>query len=89
MAVMEHRTTFTLDETTIRRLKELAQRWRVSQAEVVRRAVAQAEADFYRARGALGERLRGYQAAGTLGAAAANRYLEEVAEQRADWGRGE
>ena len=44
MAVMTHRTTFALDKETIRRLKRLAARWRVSQAEVVRRAVAQAEA---------------------------------------------
>ena len=43
MAVMTHRTTFTLDGATIRRLKRLASRWNVSQAEVVRRAVAQAE----------------------------------------------
>ena len=43
MAVMTHRTTFTLDAATIRRLKRLASRWNVSQAEVIRRAVAQAE----------------------------------------------
>ena len=44
MAVMTNRTTFALDTETIRRLKRLATRWQVSQAEVVRRAVAQAEA---------------------------------------------
>ncbi len=44
MAAMKYRTTFALDDKTIRRLKLLALRWRVSQAEVVRRAVAQAEA---------------------------------------------
>jgi predicted transcriptional regulator len=44
MAVMTHRTTFALDAETIRRLKRLAVRWQVSQAEVVRRAVAEAEA---------------------------------------------
>ena len=44
MAVMTHRTTFALDAETIRRLKRLAGRWQVSQAEVVRRAVAEAEA---------------------------------------------
>jgi predicted transcriptional regulator len=43
MATMTHRTTFALDLETIRRLKRLATRWQVSQAEVVRRAVAQAE----------------------------------------------
>jgi predicted transcriptional regulator len=40
---MIHRTTFALDGATAARLKRLAARWRVSQAEVVRRAVAQAE----------------------------------------------
>jgi predicted transcriptional regulator len=44
MATMTHRTTFALDGETIRRLKRLASRWQVSQAEVVRRAIAQAEA---------------------------------------------
>jgi hypothetical protein len=44
MAVMTNRTTFALDTETIKRLKRLAARWQVSQAEVVRRAVAQAEA---------------------------------------------
>jgi hypothetical protein len=43
MAVMTNRTTFALDAETIRRLKRLAARWQVSQAEVVRRAVAQAD----------------------------------------------
>ena len=43
MATRTHRTTFTLDAETIRRLKRLAARWDVSQAEVVRRAIAQAE----------------------------------------------
>jgi predicted transcriptional regulator len=44
MAKMTCRTTFALDDKTIQRLKHLAARWRVSQAEVVRRAVAQAAA---------------------------------------------
>lgn len=44
MAVMTNRTTFALDTETVRRLKRLATRWQVSQAEVVRRAVALAEA---------------------------------------------
>lgn len=43
MAIMTHRTTFALDAETVRRLKRLAARWQVSQAEVVRRAVAEAE----------------------------------------------
>lgn len=40
---MKHRTSFALDELTARRLKILAARWKVSQAEVVRRAVERAE----------------------------------------------
>ena len=43
MPAMTHRTTFALDEATARRLKRLAARWQVSQAEVVRRSVEQAE----------------------------------------------
>jgi predicted transcriptional regulator len=43
MPTMTHRTTFALDEATAQRLKRLASRWKVSQAEVVRRSVEQAE----------------------------------------------
>lgn len=40
---MTRRTTFALDEATASRLKRLAIRWQVSQAEVVRRSVELAE----------------------------------------------
>jgi len=43
MPTMTHGTTFALDEATALRLKRLASRWNVSQAEVVRRAVAQSD----------------------------------------------
>lgn len=43
MPTMTHRTTFALDEATAQRLKRLAVRFKVSQAEVVRRSVEQAE----------------------------------------------
>lgn len=43
MPTMTHRTTFALDEATAQRLKRLAARWQVSQAEVVRRSVEKAE----------------------------------------------
>jgi hypothetical protein len=43
MAMMTHRTTFALDQETAFRLKRLAALWNVSQAEVVRRSVEQAE----------------------------------------------
>ena len=45
---MTHRTTFALDEATAQRLKRLATRWRVSQAEVVRRSVDLAEREMTR-----------------------------------------
>ena len=40
---MTYRTTFALDQETAQRLKRLAKKWKVSQAEVVRRSVKQAE----------------------------------------------
>jgi len=43
MPAMTHRTTFALDDATAQRLKRLATRWNVSQAEVVRRSVDLAE----------------------------------------------
>jgi len=43
MATMTHRTTFALDEITASRLKRLAARWQVSQAEAVRRCVEKTE----------------------------------------------
>ena len=43
MATMTHRTTFALDDVTMARIKNLAALWKVSQAEVVRRAVSIAQ----------------------------------------------
>jgi hypothetical protein len=43
MATMTHRATFALDEGTTTRIKSLSKLWKVSQAEVVRRAVSLAE----------------------------------------------
>lgn len=39
---MIHRCTFALDESTTARIRHLATVWDVSQAEVIRRAVANA-----------------------------------------------
>lgn len=39
---MSYRTTFSLDEGTVEAIRALAARWDVSQAEVIRRVVAQA-----------------------------------------------
>ena len=43
MQTMTHRTTFALDGTTASRLRRLSALWQVSQAEVVRRSLEQAE----------------------------------------------
>lgn len=43
MAIMTHRTTFALDEGTAKRLRRLSAKWKVSQAEVVRRSLERAE----------------------------------------------
>ena len=43
MPAMTHRTTFALDPGTADRLLRLSVLWQVSQAEVVRRSVEQAE----------------------------------------------
>lgn len=87
MAVMEHRTSFALDEATILRLRKLAGAWQVSQAEVVRRAIEKAEADAKAETDAALKRLRSYHAQGGLDTGKASAYLDEVAENRADWNR--
>ena len=69
-------------------LQALANRWQVSQAEVVRRAVRLAsEADRSDAEGLIA-RLDDYRAAGRLTAEEAEAYLGAVAEGRASWDRG-
>ena len=87
MAVMEHRTSFALDETTILRLRRLAGIWHVSQAEVVRRAIEKAESEAKAETDAALRRLRSYHARGGIENGKAVAYMEEVAENRADWGR--
>jgi Arc/MetJ-type ribon-helix-helix transcriptional regulator len=87
MTVMEHRTSFALDEATILRLRRLAGIWRVSQAEVVRKAIKKADEEVDEKSAALVDRLRAYHGQGGIDADAADSYLDEVAENRADWGR--
>jgi hypothetical protein len=70
-------------------MKRLAARWRVSQAEVVRRAVERAEAADAEEAAARIARLRAYHECGGLGVERAEAYMEEVAENRSEWGRGE
>jgi predicted transcriptional regulator len=88
MPLMTHRTTFALDKKTASRLKRLAARWRVSQAEVVRRSLEQAE------RGVEAEKpdpiamLRAFHAKGGLDPAKAKAWAAEIREDRKHW-RGE
>jgi hypothetical protein len=84
MATMTHRTTFALDEATMARIKSLAALWKVSQAEVVRRAVSSAQSpapassprilfeDFLQSGSGLDPKI-------------ARQYLEEVREDRQMW----
>jgi len=84
---MEHRTSFALDDGTIRRLKKLARLWHVSQAEAVRRAIERAETELATQVTERLERLQAYHDRGGLEAASAEAWLAELAEQRRDWGR--
>ena len=87
MSTMNRRTTFALDEETIRRLKKLASLWQVSQAEVVRKAVEKAEKDLGKKTTDKIERLRSYHDKKSLDVDTVDTYLDEVAENRAVWGR--
>ena len=82
---MTHRTTFALDEETAGRLRRLSADWQVSQAEVVRRALALAETSS--ASGAdAAELLRKVHASGAgLVREEAEEYLAEVREDRHQW----
>ena len=90
MAGMTHKITLTLDDTTAHRLKRLAARWQVSQAEAVRRAVALAlalaESEAYLARPDPLAMLRDLHRQGRgLDAEMADAYLAEVREDRGNW----
>lgn len=86
MPTMIHRTTFALDKTTARRLKRLAVRWRVSQAEVVRRSLEQAE------KGAAPDKpdpvamlRRLHENGGGIDPQRAKKWLAEIREDRKHW----
>lgn len=83
---MMHRTSFALDEATAERLRRLARRWKVSQAEVVRRAVR--AADERAESDAVAERLERYRAGHRLAREDADAYLARVGRDRAEWSRG-
>lgn len=86
MQTMSYRTTFALDRATVDRLKRLASIWEVSQAEVVRRAVAQAEAQSVPTRPDPVAMLQELHDTGQgLDPRKARAYLTEVREERRRW----
>lgn len=86
MATMTHRTTFALDKTTAIRLKRLAARWQVSQAEVVRRSLADAEKQTEARQANPAAKLRELFASGKgLDPKKAGAYIAEVYEDRKQW----
>lgn len=82
---MTHRTTFALDDTTAQRLKRLATRWQVSQAEVVRRSVEQAEKADAPGKPDPIAMLRAFHAKGGLDPSRAEKWLQEIREDRKRW----
>jgi hypothetical protein len=86
MPTMTHRTTFALDEATALRLKRLAARWNVSQAEVVRRSVEQAEKSGESSKPdpiALLKQL--HAKGGGIDKARADQWIKEINEDRKHW----
>ena len=80
--------TLVKPQALARRLKRLATSWRVSQAEVVRRAVAAAE-EQAAGEGDAAAGLRGLHASGDLLVREeAEAYLADVREDRNAWRRG-
>lgn len=89
MATMTYRTTFAFDRATIRKLKNLSSRWKVSQAEVVRRALSQAEENPSPRKVDPVQLLKDFHASGrALSKKVADNYIKEVYEDRKHW-RGE
>jgi hypothetical protein len=86
MQMTQYRTTFSFDRTTMFTLKNLAARWRVSQAEVVRRAL-----EFVNQNESLGvtssplSSLEQYQKTGSLVREEAERYLQTTRDDRKSW----
>jgi hypothetical protein len=86
MATMTHRTTFALDGVSANRLKKLAKRWAVSQAEVVRRALEKADLTVETTKPDPVAMLKALHAGGDgLSRAKADAYLAEVYEDRKHW----
>jgi len=89
MATIVHRTMFALDEATSIRLKRLAAHWHISQAEVVRRSLVEAEKRAETQQPAPAAMLRELFASGRgLDSEKAKAYTAEVYKDRKHW-RGE
>lgn len=78
------RTSMALDQGTLQALKDLAQRWGISKAEVMRRAVKQAkeEADLESAQPKPLEALRWLQSGGGISHQEAAVLREEISSER-------
>ncbi len=83
MAIMTHRTTFSLDATTVQRIRSLASSWNVSQAEVIRRVVARVEGEEHPDPVAMLQQL--HQSGEGLTVEQATIYLNEVRDIRHAW----
>ncbi|MEO6060860.1 MAG: hypothetical protein ABIQ99_02855 [Thermoflexales bacterium] len=83
---MNHRVTYSLDERTRDRIAKLAEHWHVSQAEVVRRSIAEAEAAVARERPDPVALLEALHAQGLgLDPKIAKAYADEVRADRKRW----
>jgi predicted transcriptional regulator len=83
---MTHRTTFALDDATALRLKRLAARWGVSQAEVVRRSLEQAEKSIEADKpDPIGMLQRLHESGGGIDSARAAKWVAENRENRKHW----
>jgi hypothetical protein len=86
MQMTQYRTTFSFDRATMFTLKNLAARWRVSQAEVVRRALS-----FVDQNESLGtdstplSLLEHYHKTGTIVRENAELYLQTTKDDRKNW----
>jgi hypothetical protein len=80
---MSHRTTFTLDEQTVTRIRRLAEHWQVSQAEVIRRVVAKGDAEEHPDPAAMLDAL--HRSGEGLAPDSAKAFLAEVREGRREW----
>lgn len=86
MATMTYRTTFALDEQSIQRLKYLSSYWQVSQAEVIRRSLEQAEQSLRQTKVDPVGLLKELHADGAgLPAEDAALYMTEVRADRKQW----